>query len=134
MPRQEEVKQPRDVLVVLYVVREHGKGASKRERGLALRQVVVQHGIGSAEDGPQQFELGEGRLERRQHEIANAEEAQAGDCSGSMLGAEHEQEDLDDVVVTLEVAQRGVTAQDVEDDAGELLLPAVELLLWLCCC
>jgi hypothetical protein len=51
-----------------------------------------------------------------------------------MLGAEHEQEDLDDVVVTLEVAQRGVTAQDVEDDAGELLLPAVELLLWLCCC
>jgi hypothetical protein len=46
-----------------------------------------------------------------------------------MLGAEDEQEDLDDGVVALEVAQRGVTAQDVEDDAGELLLPTVEPLL-----
>jgi hypothetical protein len=51
-----------------------------------------------------------------------------------VLGAEDEQEDLDDVVVALEVAQRGVTAQDVEDDSGELLLPPVELLLcfWFC--
>ena len=46
-----------------------------------------------------------------------------------MLGAEDKQENLDNVVVALEVAQRGVMAQDVEDDMRELFLPPVELLV-----
>lgn len=45
------------------------------------------------------------------------------------MGAEDEQEDLDDVVIALEVAQRRVPAEDLEDDVGEVLLPPVELLL-----
>jgi hypothetical protein len=46
-----------------------------------------------------------------------------------MLGTEDEQENLNDVVVALEIAQRGVMAQDVEDDMGQLFLPPVELLV-----
>jgi hypothetical protein len=46
--------------------------------------------------------------------------------------AEDEQEDLDDVVVALEVAQRGVPPEDVEYDIGELFLAVVQLPVRLC--
>ena len=46
--------------------------------------------------------------------------------------SEHEIEDLDDIVVALEVAQRGVTTQDFDYDTGQLALPLVKLLVGLC--
>lgn len=91
--------------------------------------MVVQFGVGGAEDGPEQFELGNGRVERGQHEVADAEEAQAGDGCGCFLRAQDKQEDLDDVVVALEVAQAWVSAEDIQYDIGQLLFPAVELLV-----
>jgi hypothetical protein len=130
--REEEIKQPRDVLVVLYVVGEHGDGTREGERGLALGHVGEQLGVGGAEDGAEQLELGDGRLERGQHEVADAQDAQAGDGSGRLMCAEDEQEDLDDVVVALEVAQRGVPPEDVEYDIGELFLAVVQLPVRLC--
>lgn len=104
-------------------------GAGYGKRRLALGQMVVQLGVGGAEDGSEQFELGYGGVERGQHEVPDAEEAQAGDGCGRFLRAKDEQEDLDDVVVALEVAQAWVSAEDIEYDIGELLLPAVELLV-----
>lgn len=126
---KKEVKQPCDVLVGLYDVGEQGYGACYSERGLALGQVVVQLGVSGAEDGSKQFELGYGWVERGQHEVPDAEEAQACDGRRCFLRAQDKQEDLDDVVVALEVAQAGVSAEHVEYDIGQLLFPAVELLV-----
>lgn len=127
--REKEVKQPRDVLVGLHDMSEQGYGAGYGERGLTLRHMVVQLGVGGAEDGSEEFELGYGWVERGQHEVADAEEAQAGNGCGRFLRAKDEQEDLDDVVVALEVAQAWVSAEDIQYDIGQLLFPAVELLV-----
>jgi hypothetical protein len=94
--------------------------------------VAEQLGIGGAEDGAEQLELGYGRLERGQHEVADAEKAQAGDRGRCLVWAENEQEDLDDVVVALEVAQRGMPPEHVEDHIGELFLAVVQLPVRLC--
>lgn len=91
--------------------------------------MVVQDWIGGLEDRAEQFELGDGRLKRGEHEVADAQKAQACDCCWGIVGAEDEEEDLDDVMVALEVAQRGVSSQDIKNDIGELFLPALELFL-----
>src|SRR5689334_13710606 len=94
--------------------------------------MLVQLGIGGAEDGSQQLKLGYGRIKCRQHEVADAQQAQTSHGSRGIVCAENEEEDLDDVVVALEVAQRWVLAEDFEDDMGELVLPTIELLLGFC--
>lgn len=127
--REKEVKQPRDVLVRLHDVSKQGYGAGYGERWLTLGHMVVQLGVSGAEDGSKQFELRYGGVERGQHEVPDAEEAQAGDGCGCFLRAKDEQEDLNDIVVALEVAQAWVSAEDVEYDIGQLLLPVIKLLV-----
>lgn len=60
--------------------------------------------------------MGNGCVERRKHEIADAQQRQTGHSRHSQIGAEHQQEDLDDVMVALEVAQAGMAAQDLGND------------------
>ena len=126
---QEEVEKAGDLAVILYVVGEHGDGIGKRKRRLVAGQVGVQARVGSAQQGPQQLELGHGGGNGGEHEVADAQETQAGDGGGGIVGAEDKEEDLDDVVVALEVAQRGVSAQYGEDDTGEVLLALGQLRL-----
>lgn len=76
--------------------------------------------------------MGDCRIERGQHEVSYTEEAQTSDCIGRIVGAQDQQEDLDDVMVALEVAQKRVSAEDLDDDVRQLLLPAVELLVRFC--
>ena len=45
------------------------------------------------------------------------------------MGPKYEEEDLDNVVVTLEVAECWVSPEDIEYDLGKLLFPPVELFL-----
>lgn len=129
MSSQEKVKQSSNVLVVLYIMCEHGDGIGNGKRGIAFRQAVVQDWIGGSKYGPQELELGDGRVERREHKVAYAEKAQSCDSGGSLVGTQHQQEDLNDVMVALEVAQGGVAAQDLDNDVGEVLLALIELLL-----
>jgi hypothetical protein len=75
----------------------------------------------------QQLEVGYGRIERGDHKVPNAQETEAGDGSRRIVGAEREEEDLDNVVVALEVAQGGVSPENSENDVGQFLFPPVEL-------
>lgn len=132
MSCQKEVEQPRNIVVVLYVVREHGDGAGEGKRGVGMWEVVVQDRVGGAQDGTKQLQLREGRLKGGEHKVSNAEEAQAGGGSRGVLGAEDQQQNLDDVVVALKVAQHWMPAEDLGDDVGQVCLAAGELLLRLC--
>lgn len=126
---QEEVEQPRNVLVVLYVVREHGDCACQGEGWLTLGQMIEELRIGGAKDGSEQFELGYGGVERGQHEVTDTEQTETGYCRRCILHTEDEQEDLDDVVVALKVAQRRVAAEHIDYYIRKLFLPAFQLLL-----
>jgi hypothetical protein len=93
--------------------------------------MVEQLWVGGAEYGSEQFELGYGGVERGQHEVADTEQAQTGNRSGCIFCSEDEQENLDNVVVTLEVAQRWVPSENVDYHIGQLFLAVIQLLLGL---
>jgi hypothetical protein len=57
-----------------------------------------------------------GGIEGGQHEVADAQQAEARNGRRGILGTEHEQKDLDYVMVALEVVQGGVVADGLDDD------------------
>lgn len=78
----------------------------------------IELGVGSLEDGVEEGEVGDGRVEGGEHKIADAEERDAGGRRRGNRGTENQEEDLDDVVVALEVVQRGVSTEDLDDQVG----------------
>lgn len=78
--------------------------------------MVAQARVGGAQDRGDQAQLGHGRVEGGEHEVADAQRGQAGHCWGAEGGWEDEQEHLADVVVALEVAEVGVAAEDFDDE------------------
>lgn len=60
-------------------------------------------------------ELGGGRGEVREHEVADSEKGEACEGGSSDGGFENEEEHLADVVVALDVAQERVSPEDFDD-------------------
>ena len=105
----------------------HGQGAREGEEGLGGGEVVPEGRVGGEEDVGDQTELGDGRGEGGEHEVADAEGREAGYGWGAEGVGEDEEEDLADVVVALEVVEVGVAAEDFEDQVGEEGFLVVEL-------
>ncbi len=78
--------------------------------------------IGRAKNVGYEMKLGYGRLERRQHEIPNAQCRQAGYGLSAGWDRKNKQENLAYVVVALEVAKIGVSPQDLDDQVRQLVL------------
>lgn len=126
LAREEHVEEARDVAERRDVVRVHGQGAGEGEEGLDRGEVPPELGVRGAEDVGQEPELGDGRGEGGEHEVADAEGGEAGDGGVAEGRGEDEEQDLADVVVALEVAEVGVAAEDGEDEGGEVVFLAGE--------
>ncbi len=101
------------------VVGVHGERAGEGEEGLGGGEVVPELGVVEVEDGGDEVELGDGRGEGGEHEVADVEEGEAGEGGELEVWGEQEEEDLGDVVVALEVAEVGVGAEEGDDEGGE---------------
>lgn len=80
-----------------------------------------------AKQRAQKLELGYSGFERREHEISDTKEAEARGGARRGMGAQDKVEDLDDVVIALEVGQRWMLAQHLEDDIGKLAFSTIKL-------
>ena len=69
----------------------------------------------------------------RQHVVADAQRGEAGHAGRALARLQHQEEDLTDVVVALEVVQVRLAAQDLADEVRELALAAEDLLWGLAC-
>lgn len=73
-----------------------------------------------------------GRSETGEHEVPNAQDAEARDDWGGDAGAtEHEKEDLTDIVESLEVAEIRVAAEDLLYEGAEFCLSPAKLIVGL---
>lgn len=112
---EEGVEEAGDVAVALHVVGEHGQGVGEGEVGLVAREVRAQGRVRGAQDVGDQVQLRHGGGERGEHEVADPQDGEPGHGEAAQGGREHEEEDLADVVVALEVAEIGLLAEDLGD-------------------
>ncbi len=78
--------------------------------------------VGGVQDVGDQLQLLRGRIYGREHEVADAQVGEPHDRLHGGVGPQHQQEDLADVVVALEVVQVAIPPQHLEDEIRELLL------------
>lgn len=109
-------------MIRLDIMGVHGQGAGEGVEGLYAGKVAPQLGVGLVEDIWKQPQLRSRGPEVGEHEVADAEDGEAGDDGGAPFWAQDEQEHLADVVVALEVAEVRVAAEDFGDEGGELCL------------
>ena len=57
-----------------------------------------------------------GGVERREHKVTDAEKGEASGGGWSLRGTQNEEHDLNNVVVSLEIVQRGVATQGLYND------------------
>ena len=76
----------------------------------------VKLGIGRCKDWMEEGQVGDGGVERGQHEVPDAKEREASHGRRGSRGPEDEEQHLDDIMVALEIVQGGVAAQDLDDD------------------
>lgn len=117
----------------LDVVGVHGHRAREGEEGLRPREVRRQGRVGGADDVRDQAQLGDGRGEVGEHEVADAQGREPGHGGRAEVRGQDQEEDLAYVVVALEVAQVRVPPQDGEDEVRQLLLLAGKLLVGFVC-
>lgn len=106
-----------------------------RERKVRLRagEVTLERGVGGAQQGRQEAQVGERGGERGQHEVADAQQREAAQRGHGERGAQDEQQNLRNVVVALEVAEGRVAAQDFGDEREERGFAAGELRVAFVC-
>jgi hypothetical protein len=76
--------------------------------------VGAQARVDGVDYGGDEAELRKSGGEVWQHEVADSEGGETCDGGCAVLGREHEEEDLADVVVALEVAEVGVATEDFD--------------------
>lgn len=123
----EGVEEARDVAVALDVVGEHGQGVGEGEVRLVPRQVLAQLPVHGAQDVGDQVQLRDGGRQRGQHEVADPKHREPGDGERPQGRREHEEENLADVMVALEVAEIRLLAENLGDEVRELRLLLLEL-------
>lgn len=127
LAREEGVEEARDVAVAPDVVGEHGEGVGEGEVRLVAREVPAELRVHGPQDVGDQAQLHDGGRQRGEHEVPDPEHGEPGDGQRPERGREHEEENLADVVVALEVAQVGLLAEDLGDEVRELGLLLLEL-------
>jgi hypothetical protein len=107
-------------------VEGEGGGEGEERGGLGGEgEMLEEVPIGDMEQGGQQMQVGFGTGDGGQHEVPDAEEREAGGGGFGGVGAQDEEQDLDNVVVALEIGQEGMSAEDGGDDVGQLLFARV---------
>lgn len=75
--------------------------------------------------------MGEGSRKRRKHEVAYPQKRKASHCRSCHDWTKHKQEDLNNIMVTLKVAEGRVPTKNLRDQIRQLVFPAVELFFCL---